>query len=255
MFALMPFLLHLLGFHCDSGKNIRSTSVFDFLSNIQLSYINPTEIYNESNYRARNSLPLLPDLDCVHYLYETHNDFYNKCTEPNASCFYGVEYEPNFWSNKPRCIDCADYGERTLLGLGGSINVYLCKSNATRKIGLEDNWWTSWSCGSSCIPPTGYMFSNITGNFVCINNSICGGTVINNNYKYKIDIKLDEMGAERLYPTALSDKDYKSAVKLSCSNDFKPQITVFKIPIFDYKIWLFMFVLGFLIFFYSKFIK
>lgn len=63
---------------------------------------------------------------------------------------------------------------------------------------------------------------------------------------------LDNAGGTRLYSSTQNDRDYKAAVRIACGSDIKPNVSVFSIPIFDFKIWIAMMVVGLLFFFLSK---
>ena len=58
----------------------------------------------------------------------------------------------------------------------------------------------------------------------------------------EIDQRLKRAGAELIYNDVSNDNSYNRFVYLKCTNKFKPRITFFGLDIFDYKIWLLLYV-------------
>lgn len=252
---MIPIFLHLLGWHCNHEKTLMTTNGFDFLGNIQLAFIDPKEVFNASEYTPfGNSLLLQADVAFFTRPYIT--GVREICIDYNTTnCLWGLLYTQSFFSNNPQCINCANYSCVSLaknIGQGGEGSISgqcLCFSDAFRRPDSELSWFSEMvTCRGREVPPKNYAYNQSRNTFVCINQSVCGvGVTV---VKFTIDYKLEQMGALPYTPT--SEKDYTAAIQLSCNGDFQPQITVFKLPIFDLQIWLGLFVLGILFFFLNK---
>jgi hypothetical protein len=256
--AFVPFFMHMMGYHCDSNKNVMKTSILSFADNFEISLISANDLYNISEYTAKRSTDYSDCAVLLKFSYHSTffgNDYYDVCDEndiitDNPNCTFALKILNKgtlLNANRPRCMICADKRGVNFVGGINTNNGDYCFSEA------YSNNKTFCPDLDFCDVPTGYKFSNTTGKFLCIDDSLCGGDL--SDIIYDVDVKLKNIGAKRLYGNTLSDKDYKAVVKLKCDSDLNPQVAFYGIPIFDYKIWLFIFVLGFLIFFYSKFIK
>jgi hypothetical protein len=244
--AVIPFFLHIFGFHCDSGKQVKTTSIVDFDTNWKLATQNPKEIFNSSKYTPQKTLA---SQECSYLIREEAYTLYDICDTSNTSgCFYALLSNKKFLADEPACVYAINYSIITINSFLLPLNDFFVFSNAYRKPDSELNWLTN--CNEDCTPPPHYYWNHLDNTFTCQDTEFCG--LNNTQIKYTIDNLLDNAGAKRLYPTTLTDRNINSTVKISCDGDFKPQITVFKIAVFDYKLWLAFMVLGLLFFFLSK---
>lgn len=258
--SLIPFMLHMFGVHCDSQKNIRQTDAFSFYDNFQVSILSKDDLYNISNYKPVISANLFfigNTESCSNLIKLDHSsfwgDFYEICDRNdtiinNSACSYVLRIgnKKGIFGSEPDCFQCSDYKTVTFLSTSTMLNDKYCFSNAypINKTGCPKI--------ELCDVPTGYYFNNQTGNFVCLDNSICGGN--NTKMVYEIDVKLKELGAKRMYGNSDNQNDYKSVIRFKCyGNSLSPQLTVIGVPIFDYQIWLLLTILGAMFYFYVKY--
>jgi hypothetical protein len=248
----------MIGLHCNSEKVMMKTSFFSFSDNYEISTFTSEDLYNTSNFKPIVSA-VINNEDCsfaVNLTSYTGNDIYDPCFSYNADdCVYILKIL-NFkgWFGKtPYCSICDDQRQVYFNALNPfSNNKYIYANGQYCFSVAYANGADNCPRLEQCDIPTGYKFNNLTGNFECFLTSLCGGN--STEIMFDVDMKLNSMGAKPLYSN-IDSKDYKNAVGFRCDSNLNPQISVFRIPIFDYRLWLFIYLLGFLIFFYSRFIK
>lgn len=157
--------------------------------------------------------------------------------------------------NWQQCVRCeGDVNYSIVHGiLGMSENEWLCFGDAYRLDEDEMGWFQKMVCNpdSRCMPPLHFYYEYDTGTFDCIDLEYCSQNNSNYTTTAVIDEELKSAGAELRYKGE-TDKSYKKAILFKCSKDLKPQITLFGIPIFDYKIWLFLMIIGGMFIFLNK---
>lgn len=246
--SMIPFMLHIFGVHCDSNAEVLKTSPLMITKNFKIAIIDADELYNSSSY--------VPD----------EPNFATSCRKP--SCFVDGEY---YWESESecdnqtiiypflttrllssRCSICQGGVNSTLIrGTGGnSQSFYLCFGDAY-PIPKEDmNWYQSWTCDEDrCSPPVNYYYEYDTGTYDCSNLDVCGLNATETTYQ--IDEELASAGAELMYPFE-NRKDYRTFMYFKCDKQLKPQLTLYGIPLFDYKIWLILTVIGILLYILFK---
>lgn len=250
-FALLPFLFHMIGFHCNSDRNIVKTSTFSFIGNAEIALQDPRELFNASSFTPYE---LTGITECTYYVRYISEGLYEVCTDTDnfTGCVYGLLYSPKLLGDDPVCINSTNFSCVSIVrpSFGSTSGNCLSFSDAYRKNDDEIYWWQRYAtCNSDCTPPPNYAYNATTNTFNCIDLDVCG--TANTTIKYKIDVLLEKHDAERFYSQSGSDKDYKNAVKFACDSSFNPQITIFGLPIFDYKIWIALIVLGAMFFWLS----
>jgi hypothetical protein len=260
--AFIPFVIHMMGIHCDSEKQVMKTSIFSFGDNYEVSTLTDADLYNTSNFKPVVSvdsfLGSLNTESCSKLVKFDHDSIFgswydycgkNDTSINNSECHYAlrISHFAGFFSSKPACVQCADIRDVTFIDTTTFNNGKYCFSDA-----ISNN---NSNCPKLdlCDIPYGYKFSNTTGNFVCVDNEICGGG--SSTLIYDVDIKLKSMGATRYYATVESDSSYKSAMKFKCDGNLNPQPTLFQIPFLDYKLWVLLMVIGAMFFFYVKYLR
>jgi len=252
--SIIPFFLHLVGFHCNSDGKIVRLSPLKVISNTELAFMGKGEIINSTSY--------LPESIVGNTV---------SCRKP--VCIVGGKY---YWQSETecsgqtivypylstghsltRCFDCS--GDDNLTTIHGSFSntetFYLCLGDAYPRnlsnVGIFTLYYQTLYCSEDrCEPPIHYYYDYDTGLYVCKDLDVCGGnnTVIISS----VDDLLENAGGELYYPSSIDNKDYRSLVKLTCSDNLSPQITFYGIPVFDYRIWLMLIVIYVMFMFLSK---
>jgi hypothetical protein len=256
--SVIPLFLHMTGIHCDSGKNIRTTSLFSIYDNYQISRLSKEDIYNITNYKARvnpNLLGIGDKITCAVLLRYDHTSFFtdyyavcdrNDTISNNTDCVHAlriVNYKGLFNSD-PKCYTCDDKRPVEFIAPNEGLHDQYCFSEAYPNNASEcpdlDN----------CDIPYGYYFNNVTGYFVCSDLSVCGANGTN-KLVFDVDVKLDTLGAKRMYGSSIGEDDYNNVIQFKCyGNSLDPQLTFMGVPIFDYRLWLLMTILGAMFFYY-----
>lgn len=251
--AMIPFMLHLFGVHCNYDGEIVKTSPLALTSNLRIAFIDADEVYNKSSYLPESlSVAGVPVESCrkpVCYDNETDAYYFESSSVcDNKTIIYPYLTTQASWS---RCITCdGDINGTHIVGYEGTAftDVYLCFGDAHRIPEDEMNWYQSWSCDpdSRCIPPEHYYYEYDTGTYDCEDLDICGVNVTNDSIVPVIDEELKSVGAELMYPNQ-EFKDYRSAILFKCDKSLKPQITLYGLPVFNYKVWLLIMVISILV--------
>jgi len=150
------------------------------------------------------------------------------------------------------CIECLG----DLVNFANEINILgsadeWCMGDARRKDRDEMSLMSKWFCGAKwfgrCEPPEHYYYDSAINQYVC-EDETCMGITAGDIW----DSKLLGKGASYLYPEGQREGvSYEKFAGITCK-DLKPNITVYGIPIFDYRIWLFLMVCVILVGFYFK---
>ena len=111
-------------------------------------------------------------------------------------------------------------------------------------------WWKKFWCDTLkieyCQPPQHFYYDSSSNKYVCKSGDDCGILVEQDSAQFW-DERLNEVGAIYLYPEGyITRTSYEKLVGVACT-DFKPNITVYGIPIFDYKIWIMLMLAGILV--------
>lgn len=108
-----------------------------------------------------------------------------------------------------------------------------------------------WRGVGSCSIPKGYVWNATTGTLLCEDDDICGDNAT--DAYTDLNLKIDEAGGELLYQGNEEDEhSYMRVVGISCDDDYDPQIAFFSIPIFDFRIWVLLYVLAAMFLFLHK---
>ena len=248
---VIPFFTHLLGYHCDSQRNVMKTSIFDIGTNYDLSQLGADDLYNTSNYRPIVTFTINKET-CTKLIRFNHSsfagDFYQYCLSDDVNdtnCHWALQINnfKGWFSTEPKCIQCTDQRNIVLQSTSRENDGQYCFSDAyplnktdCPKIDL-------------CDIPYGFKFSNDTGNFYCNDYSICGA----NKTKeiYDVDMLLRSAGAKKVYAPSDSLK-YDKAIRIKCDKDLQPQIAVWGIEIFNPIVWVMLYAVAAMFFFLNK---
>jgi hypothetical protein len=248
---MIPLFLHMVGFHCDSKGNVMSTSVINLVDNIQLARIDPREQFNSSKYTPYKFAGVS---DCTISIRYVDDNLYHTCSDGNATgCIYALLTTQKAFSDEAVCLNATNCSYITLgnpTGTRSESNFY-CFTDAYRKDLQDINWFNRYfSCTlSDCVPPEHYYWESSDGTFTCANLALCGANAT--KITYTIDNELKDRGAVDYYGDKEDELSYENTVRIKCTERGQPKIFIFKIDIFDYKIWLLLFVLGMLFYFLS----
>jgi hypothetical protein len=258
-------MLHMVGIHCNSEGIAEKTAFTSLFTNYNIMTAGQ-EKFNISSYQPSEVT------DSQFNNNVEVNCLYAVCLKDNATMldneFY--EYEHPDCVGKPKhylyrlaggtslginfgCVEC-DY----ISGFKATGINFLgfeetdtfgkaCYSDAY--LPLEYNWYQSMTCRDfwSCKIPEGYYWSNETGAYTCLDNEICGENLTNSEILYNVDFLLKEAGAVPIYVVGKSEDDYTSFVGIKCDSNYNPELTIFKIPIFNYQIWVLIMIIYILI--------
>jgi hypothetical protein len=261
IFATIPFMLHMVGIHCDSQKHVVKSDWWNGGVNYEISQLGAKDVYNSSAYVPQGQNFFAASLDtCVYYLKFKSSSIlgdqnYMYCPSTNTSgCVYALRAKKSglwFWrfDAQPSCLTCSNYSYINIVSESGSDSIipissdYYCFSDAypNNKTG----------CTDACDIPLLYVWNSTSARAVC-NSPLCTGT--NTTAIYTVDILLQQVDAQPFYSTN-NNKDYSKAVGIKCDNNLNPQISAFGIPVFDYRIWILLMVLGAMFYWYVRYIR
>jgi len=252
--------LHIIGIHCNSSKIPVKTSILHPITNYEIMS-SKDEIYNTTSYTPPQS-----GFELRYCVFET-------CFVPSENKYYWASHEKcdnlstQFSLSRGgstlfggiidfACVDCDNWTPNySVYGVIGSKETSgaHCFSDAFR-IPTEDMGWVQRNtCNlfeSDCMPPEHYYWESDTGLITCLDDEVCG--VNQTEIIYTTDILLDQAGAELLYPVSVSDNDYRRFIQIKCDAELTPKFTIYGIPIFDYRAWLFIVLIYIMFIFLSK---
>jgi hypothetical protein len=253
-------VLHLIGYHCytgtGSGVQVVKVDSSEFVANWNIWQA--SDDYLKGNYLTiAEAHPESKGKESRCYTYAKYNTsqyyyFWQACNEenPEPECQYVLKT----YSDCNNCTvkeSCLQSGIAELIfGLVTCSEVAICEPNESAT-GLYE---IPSHCGlplkdrfeafpDYCWIPTYYRWNTSTGLYDCTDLSICG-----DDAEYVINKRanqlLESVGYELAYPTLASNQNIDNAIYLKCDNNLNPELTVFGLPIFNYRVWVLIFIIG-----------
>lgn len=250
--AMIPFVLHLFGFHCNTSSQIIQVSPLKVVTNVKLAFIGGDEFINTTSYVPENlkSFGIATESCRKPVCYVDGQYYYQSMDEcDNQTIVYPYLTTLATWS---RCSICdGDVNSTFVRGvIGTSDTNYLCHGDSYRINKSDMNWYQSWTCDEDrCIPPNYYYYEFDTGTYDCLDLDVCG---LNNTEIISVTDDILKEANGKLLDTISNKHDYRKTVTLKCDKNFSPQITFFGIPVFDYRIWLMLSIIFVLFMFLSN---
>lgn len=244
--ALIPMMLHTFGVHCDSKGNVQRTSAFDFFNNMRIASIEPETVYNLTTVTPI-SIPL-SNAECLHQIcYTNGTEWYYDVGDNCAGYVVVNAYLTNtLLFGTGQCVQCQGDVNSTVVRTEQYMpqRFTLCFGNAYNIDEQEKNIVQRFVCDpeNRCMPPSGYYFNYVQGKYECLNQELCNATAANYTAKPVIDIELEKNNAELMYPNK-NPRDYRKLILFKCDKKLNPSLTLYGVPVFDYKIWIFLFVI------------
>lgn len=201
---IIPGLINMLGFHCDSGGTIWKASAINILGNAKLISGRPSG--TQTIYK-----------DIPGYCLKNREVFALYCT------------------------DCP-FNNLTMTCTGDG--------NRLSSYPVLNPWWYCELHG--CAPPEGYFYNMSASMYQCSDPACVNKTLTD------YDTELYTIaGAAPFYSTSTKSYDFKKLIYLKCQRNNKVNIrlTFFGIDVFDYKLWLALFVLGAIVWFKINYMK
>jgi len=246
--------LHLSGIHCLTDKTVVKVPMTDVTTNVIVLFdVMKSRITGQTQsikgvhpYKA-----YLGDRECAYILKNVAGE-YEYCDNMSESgC--------SFYYITPECFNCTSIDSGWIRNedawYGWNNLGDLCYGDVYRSAeewSLLKKWF---DCEPLCSIPEHYKFDSDTGYYECVDLDYCGSNATIQP-DYLIDSTLKDAGYENLYQDSRSgEKSYERLITITCDDNLNPDMTLFGIPIFDYKIWLLIFVIAMLFLFLHKIIK
>jgi len=258
--ALIPFLFHMVGVHCNHDAKIVTTSPLAFITNIKIAFIGKEEGYQNVSAYQPDIISLLPSNiggeSCVKPIcYDDSVDVWYWESEgvcDNKTILHPYLSKHFDWQ---KCVICNGTVNYTVIVETYSAirdSEWLCYGDAYRIPDSDMSWVQKTFCDPDqrCIPPRNYYYDYDTGLYTCLNPAVCGANITEANQTYLLDEELKQANAEQMYKD--EQKTYDKALYFKCDNNLRPQLTFFGIPFLDYKIWLFIMVIAVMFIFLNK---
>lgn len=225
--AVFSYILNFVGVHCNSEDKVYTIPVYDLIINLELTFKRPAtdELSGYAVKPETTTVWFVPK--CVTKLNDTFYFDGAYCTQCESA-----------WIVPPSSgYGLPDYSARKV-----------CLGNVTYN--PTKGWLKKMLCANAdgsgtigCDVPIGYYFDSSNGYFIPIGNSTSNYLTVAQMW----DRKLEDLGGSLLYTSEIAnEKAYNKAFKLTCHN-LKPTLKFYGIPLFDYKMWLLLLVIGLLI--------
>lgn len=243
--AMIPFMLHFFGFHCNTSSELIQLSPLKVTTNIRLAFIGADEYINTSSYVPENlnTFGFFSSDSCRKPVCYIDGEYYYQSMDEcdNQTIVYPYLTTLVTWS---RCSICDGNVTSTFIrgAIGNSDTFYLCHGDSYTINKSDRNWYQSLTCNEDdrCFPPNYYYYEYDTGTYDCLDLDVCG---INNTEIISVTDDLLKEADGKLLNKITNKNDYRKTITLKCDKNFSPQITFFGIPVFDYRIWLLFSVL------------
>ncbi len=202
------------GYHCDTQNNLYKVSTLNVLTNFKLMNNIPEGDQLQSGYMESQTMG--------------NSLIGSRCVVKDINGTY--YFQGSVCTNCNETITTIETG-----------SYHVC-SGDTYRINDEDKpFYKRWLCTDDggmgyCDIPKNFFFNQTLGLYQCQDLDVCGNYTSLNKY----DDQLREKGELiRDRETSLS---YDDAFSVKCE-ELKPEFQFFKIPIFNYKLWIFAIVL------------
>jgi len=247
--ALIPFMLHSFGIHCTHEGDVVKTNTLSVFTNLKLAMIDPDADYNTSSYNPEPISLLGVGESCYSAICMADDGLWRRESADeciNKTIIYPFVTTQFDWT---KCVTCDGDENYTFIHTTGldSSKGTLCFGDANRIEEDDMNWFQSWVCEpeSRCMPPVNYYYEYDTGTFDCLDEDLCGGNLT--EYIPLINEELKSANAKLLYSNN-DNKNYKNFILFKCDKKLRPQMTIYGIPLFDYKVWLLLMVVSGMVF-------
>lgn len=242
--TVLTFMLHLSGVHCTSDKEVVRVSIFKVATNFNIIWESTDKVFTAQTLSICDAHPSKcgKENECYFYAQKLDNGLYSNCNLTNATseCLY--------YLNDGYCHNCTSeeicFQESMFWIFCGQWHDVCLDDAYPSEYSSEFDLYTG--CGYSCYVPHNYLWNITTGQYECYNETYCGvnATKIANPV---IDEKLKRANAKLIYPDIKNKNSYTKLIYLKCDEDFDPTITVFGLPIFNYKYWVLLIVIYILV--------
>lgn len=240
--VVIGWFVNLTGNFCDTNGNEYTTGVANVFTNLNLVFKMPSndELSSTLYEPDEQVLGIIPK--CTkHYsspFYYDEND--TKTYLPTGS---GDYYDGSF------CTECESetiYSNITFDSgnycLGDVFRVPREDLSLLKKTFCGGVWQTG------CEPPEGFFYDQSINSYTCIDDLCLETENETSTIGKRWNLLLKENGAKIKPESPYGEKDYRNAVGLTCDvNDVQPKIKFYGINIFDYRMWVFLFILATLV--------
>jgi len=252
--VIIQFLLQVFGVYCNSAD--QPVNVGIGLDSVTLWLHKPSfEDLNKEGIALNKIIAISTkkETDCSIYITDGYliDEFGNQEEITEGEWFYDGAF----------CTDCEVvkiFNASLNFISRGDFDIWngVCRGNVNFKD--DKGWYKHFWCDTMkkefCQPPRDYYYNSGTNMYVC-NAEACSKST-SETIKDNWDNTLNDAGATFIYPEGLSGeidsyKDYRRAVGVTCK-DLAPQIAIFGINVFDYKLWILIFLLSILFWIYWK---
>lgn len=239
--GLMNFFLQMSGFHCDINKNTARVDIINVPGNWDLYQKKP----NEDNINSS-------EIDIETGIFGIEQKCVLKYGEATIKFQNGSKLEFNETRYFYRGVYCDQCEETISVCPAWEGCEDLCLGDVYRNENITGRHFLFWSKKNEC---------NKQGNYFCMppDNYFYNSSV--NQYQAVIISESNTLG--RRYDQLLYE-DYEALpfsfynetriVDIRCDNNYNTRLTFFTIDIFNFTLWIFLFIFGALAWFFIKFI-
>lgn len=230
--SIFGFLLNSSGNFCDTNGNLYQTGFFSMTTNLELLSSMPDEADLGKNELVINEAIGGLIEKCQHFLISPY--YY-----VNGTKVYLAEGSREYYDGG-YCTDC---DTELLISNGTGSSGNYCINDGETIPYDKKNWIKKQVCGTNlggCEPPSNYYYSYIDNAYVCTDLEVCGNMTIGQQW----NDRLRDTGAKITPASDSSNRDFQNAVGVECDvASLQPQFKFFGIKIFDYKLWVAIYLL------------
>lgn len=246
--VLIGWFVNLTGNFCDTQGNEYETGFTRIITNFDLLIHMPDndDLDNPDNDPDGGQFGINTVTKCSWFIPEFEDWNYkleNGTIIPLPEGYY--------FHDNGRCTQCESVLE-VIPPEGNFFTEKLCSDNILYPKEPEDlSLWGKFTCGKTlgaCQIPLGYYYNRITDEYVCDDPLCTNDNTTTATVGSLWNLKLKESGAKIKPISPHDEKDYRNMVSLTCdTNDVQPKIKLYGLNIFDYRMWVFLFILATLV--------
>jgi len=239
--GLMNFFLQMSGFHCDTNKNTVKVDIIDVVGNWDLyqrkpseKNINSTEIDLESNFLGSDKCSVTFRQGTLEFENGSQIEF------NDTKYFYDGVY----------CNQCSE-----IISVWNNWNGEhaFCYGDVYRNENITGRHLLFWSKNKECkkegnylcMPPENYFYNSSINKYQAI--IISQANTLGKRY--------DQLLYDDYNGKPFSFHNETKAIDIRCNDNYDTHLTFFTINVFDFTLWILLYIFGAMVWIYLKFVR
>lgn len=230
--SIFTFSIRMFGYHCNSQQTPYHTNPFNLIKNWELIQDVPDPATLTMQAIPTENIPVLGGIS---------SENVGKCARKFTTATVNGQPVTNTWYyDGGFCTNC----QRVEITDAVGATYQFCPADVQRLSITNKTYFQRLLCGGTyggCEPPLGYYWRQTDNYYICNDPTICAQAATISDWWNK---KLIDSGATPLYPAGFTQGLTTDTIfSIQCTPALQAQFTIWGIPIFDYRLWLFIMIL------------